>query len=127
MNVDNNSFSHHSYLLSELAGSVGNFGTVLPLLFAVSFSCGMNVSLMLLWAAVWYIITGLYYRIPIPVEPLKAEGPIPLPRWVPPHLMVPSGFLLGGKFLCMGFFGWLTGFGGLILDLALGGDSTALE
>jgi MFS superfamily sulfate permease-like transporter len=107
MNVDNNSFSHHSYLLSELAGSVGNFGTVLPLLFAVSFSCGMNVSLMLLWAAVWYIITGLYYRIPIPVEPLKAVGAIAIAESVSTHLIAASGILMGVICLCIGFFGWM--------------------
>jgi len=107
MPVSDQSVPRYSYFLSELAGSAGNFGTVLPLLFAVSVSCGMNISLMLLWAAAWYIITGLYYRIPIPVEPLKAVGAIAIAESVTPHLIAASGIVMGIICLCIGFFGWM--------------------
>jgi len=107
MSRSNRSFPHHSYILSELAGSAGNFGTVLPLLFAVSVSCGMNIAIMLFWATAWYIITGLYYRIPIPVEPLKAVGAIAIAESVTPHLIAASGIVMGIICLCIGFFGWM--------------------
>lgn len=107
MDVSDKSLPRHSFFLSELAGSVGNFGTVLPLLFAVSFSSGMNVSIMLLWAAIWYIIIGLYYRIPIPIEPLKAVGAIVIAESVSTHVIAASGILMGVICLCIGFFGWM--------------------
>ncbi|NLV27424.1 MAG: sulfate transporter [Methanomicrobiales archaeon] len=96
-----------TYILSELAGCAGNFGTVLPLLFAVSVASGMHLSLMLFWAAAWYVITGLYYRIPIPVEPLKAVGAIAIAESVTPSLIAASGIIMGIICLCIGFFGWM--------------------
>ncbi len=107
MPVSDQSVPHHSYFLSELAGGAGNFGTVLPLLFAVSVSCNMNIGIMLFWAGAWYIITGLYYRIPIPVEPLKAVGAISIAESVTPHLIAASGIVMGVICLCIGFFGWM--------------------
>jgi hypothetical protein len=108
MPVFNFSSFRHSYFLSELAGSTGNFGTVLPLLFAVSVSCDINVSIMLFWAATWYIISGLYYHIPIPVEPLKAVGAMAIAESSPPHLIAASGIVLGVMCLCIGFFRWMS-------------------
>ncbi len=94
-----------SRFLSELAGSVGNFGTVLPFLFAISVACGMDISLMLFWAAVWYGICGLYYRIPIPVEPLKAIGAIAIADNLAPHIIAASGILVGVICFFIGVFG----------------------
>ena len=62
---------------------------------------------MLFWATAWYIITGLYYRIPIPVEPLKAVGAIAIAESVTPHLIAASGIVMGIICLCIGFFGWM--------------------
>ncbi|MDD1723855.1 MAG: putative sulfate/molybdate transporter [Methanospirillum sp.] len=87
--------NHLSGILSEVAGSAGNFGTVLPLLFAVSVSSGMDFSLMLIWAAIWYIISGLYYRIPVSVEPFKAVGAIAIADHLSPDLIAASGILIG--------------------------------
>ena len=102
-----NKYPGFSFFLSELAGSAGNFGTVLPLLFAVSLSSGMNLSVMLIWAAVWYVITGIYYRIPIPVEPLKAVGAIAIAEHITPQVIAASGILTGAICLLIGFFGWM--------------------
>jgi MFS superfamily sulfate permease-like transporter len=101
------SIPRHSYIISELAGSAGNFGTVLPLLFAVSVACDMNITLILSWAGVWYILTGLYYRIPIPVEPLKAVGALAIADHLSPHLIAASGILMGIICIGIGFLGWM--------------------
>lgn len=95
------------FLLSELAGCAGNFGTVLPLLFAVSIASGMHLSLMILWAGIWYIISGLYYKIPIPVEPLKAVGAIAIAGQVTPQMIAASGILTGVLCLIIGFCGFM--------------------
>lgn len=107
MPADNKTPAIGTFLLSELAGSAGNFGTVLPLLFAVSLASGMNLSVMLIWAAVWYAGTGIWYRIPIPVEPLKAIGAIVIAEQITPHVIAASGILTGAICLIIGFFGWM--------------------
>jgi len=89
----------------DIAGSVGNFGTILPLFFAVSLTTGMSLSLMLLLCGVWYIICGFVYRIPIPVEPLKAVAAVAIAEQISPELIAASGILIGLLFLILGLTG----------------------
>ncbi|MBN1166563.1 MAG: putative sulfate/molybdate transporter [Methanospirillaceae archaeon] len=97
--------SRFPYIIRELAGSGGNFGTVLPLLFAVSIACGMSISLMLVWAAVFYGISGFWYRIPVPVEPLKAVGALAIAGHLSANLVAASGILVGIICLAIGMLG----------------------
>ena len=97
-------------MAGDIAGSVGNFGTILPLFFAVSITSGMPLSLMLLLCGGWYILTGLIYRIPIPVEPLKAVAAVSIAGHLSPELIAASGILTGVLFLGLGFsggMGWI--------------------
>lgn len=91
--------------IGEIAGSVGNFGTVFPLFFAVSLTTGMSLSLMLLICGLWYIITGLVYGIPIPVEPFKAVAAVAIAGQVSSEAVAASGILIGILFLILGLTG----------------------
>ncbi|HWQ66678.1 MAG TPA: putative sulfate/molybdate transporter [Methanospirillum sp.] len=94
----------------EISGSVGNFGTILPLFCAVSLTTGMPLSTMLLLCGVWYIITGIVYRIPIPVEPLKAVAAISIADHLDPGVIAASGIFIGLIFIILGLSGgmeWL--------------------
>ena len=62
--------------LHELAASVADFGTILPILFAVSVIADFHIGPALVFLAAWYALTGIYFGIPIPVEPMKAIGAI---------------------------------------------------
>jgi len=88
--------------LGDFAGSVGNFGTILPLFFAVSLATGMSLSLMLFLCGVWYIITGLIYKCPIPVEPLKAVAAVTIAGDVTTGQIAAAGILIGILFLLLG-------------------------
>ncbi|MDD1728819.1 MAG: putative sulfate/molybdate transporter [Methanospirillum sp.] len=90
---------------SDIAGSVSNFGTVLPLFFAVSLTSGMSLSLMLLLCGCWYILTGIIYRIPLSVEPLKAVAAISIAGNLSPELIAASGILTGLLFVILGMAG----------------------
>jgi hypothetical protein len=61
-----------SRLASELAGAFGDFGTIVPLVLAAAVVCRLPLAPILLFFGIWYILTGLVYRLPIPVEPMKA-------------------------------------------------------
>ncbi len=79
MSIDRPARNHHlvrgfRFSLEEAAGAFGDYGTLLPIVFAVAAVTGMDLSLMLLFFGVAYIVTGLAYRLPIPVEPMKAVG-----------------------------------------------------
>ena len=51
--------------LSELAGSLGDFGTIIPLILAVALVSDVNARYILFFFGIWFILTGLYYRLPI--------------------------------------------------------------
>ena len=59
----------------EIAGSFGDLATFLPLAVGLITVNGMNPTSLFLSAGAMYIAAGLYFRLPIPVQPLKATSP----------------------------------------------------
>lgn len=92
-------------LIHELAGSVGNFGTVLPLVLGVALVTEMSLGVILLFFGIWYIAIGLYYRIPVPVEPMKAIAAIVIAQGASAGEIAASGLILGGACLVIGTIG----------------------
>jgi hypothetical protein len=68
--------------LRELAGSMGDFGTLFPLAIGYIVVCGLDPAGLFIWLGLVNIATGLVYRLPMPVEPKKvvavAAFPMPL-------------------------------------------------
>ncbi|BBL69001.1 putative sulfate/molybdate transporter [Methanoculleus chikugoensis] len=99
--------------LEEIAGAVGDFGTIFPILLGVAIVCpDVNVSHFFLFVAAWFIITGLYYRLPIPIEPMKAIGAVVIAEGLCAGEIVASGIVVGVLFLAIGLVGgmaWLEG------------------
>ena len=62
--------------MPEFAGSLGDLGTLLPLLVGLIAFNGINAGPALALIGLSYIAAGVYYRIPVPVQPLKAAAMI---------------------------------------------------
>ncbi|MDX9894843.1 MAG: putative sulfate/molybdate transporter, partial [Desulfofustis sp.] len=60
----------------ELAGAFGDLGTLLPIVVAMIFINQLSPSAVFLGFGLFYVLVGYYYRLPIPVQPLKAVGAI---------------------------------------------------
>lgn len=60
----------------ELAGSFGDLGTLLPIVVGMILINQLSPTLVFLSFGLFYLITGYYYRLPVPVQPLKAVGAI---------------------------------------------------
>ncbi len=98
--------------LEEIAGAVGDFGTIFPIMLGVAIVCpDVNVSHFFLFLAAWYIIAGLYYRLPIPIEPMKAIGAIVIAEGLSGGEIVASGIVVGALFLLLGLVGGMTWIG----------------
>jgi MFS superfamily sulfate permease-like transporter len=98
--------------LEEVAGAVGDFGTIFPIMLGVAIVCpDVNVSHFFLFIAAWYIIAGLYYRLPIPIEPMKAIGAIVIAEGLSGGEIVASGIIVGALFLLLGLVGGMTWIG----------------
>lgn len=55
----------------ELAGSLGDLGTLLPLAIGMILINGLNPTGLILGVGLFYIFSGLYFRVTCPVEPMK--------------------------------------------------------
>ncbi|KAI9298073.1 hypothetical protein K502DRAFT_311982 [Neoconidiobolus thromboides FSU 785] len=62
--------SHISWL--ELSGSLGDLGTLIPILITLSKSNQISLSSSLFFGGLWNILTGLIFKIPMCVQPMKA-------------------------------------------------------
>jgi hypothetical protein len=57
--------------LHELAGSMGDFGTLFPLAIGYFAVCGLNPAGLLVMMGLANIVTGIVYHLPMPIEPKK--------------------------------------------------------
>src|SRR3546814_4326656 len=62
--------------LRELSGALGDLGTLLPLMLGAIAVTGLAPLPVLAGFAVFYIATAFYYRLPIPVQPMKATAAV---------------------------------------------------
>ncbi len=81
----------------EFAGSLGDLGTLLPIVVAMILINKLSPSTVFLSFGLFYLITGFYYRLPVPVQPLKAVGAIAIayPLVVTESVIGASGIIFG--------------------------------
>ena len=58
----------------ELAGSLGDLGTILPLAIGMILINGLNPTGLIMAVGLFYIFSGLYFKVTSPVEPMKVIG-----------------------------------------------------
>jgi SulP family sulfate permease len=81
----------------EFAGSLGDLGTLIPLSIALVIINGLNFTSVFLLVGLFYLASGLYYRLPIPVQPLKVVSAIAIafPEKITLPVMSATGLLFG--------------------------------
>jgi SulP family sulfate permease len=60
----------------ELAGAVADLGVFVPIAVTLIVANGLSATAVLLPAGLFYVVVAFAYRLPIPVQPLKAFGAI---------------------------------------------------
>ncbi|MBF0201487.1 MAG: putative sulfate/molybdate transporter, partial [Desulfamplus sp.] len=58
----------------ELAGSLGDMGTLLPIAMGMIFVNGLDPVGVFFTAGLFYILSGIYYGVTVPVQPMKVVG-----------------------------------------------------
>ncbi len=79
----------------ELAGAFGDLGTDLPLLVGVVVATGMDATAAFVTFGVLQVLSGLAYRLPMPVQPLKAMAAIAIAGKLAPPLLAAGGLIVG--------------------------------
>lgn len=87
---------------SELAGSLGDVGILFPIALALIRLNGLNPTSVFLSAGLLYIGAGLYYRLPLPVQPLKAVSAIAIALSLAPSAIAAAGLMMGVLLLLLG-------------------------
>jgi hypothetical protein len=80
----NNVNTFRSSPVAEISGSLGDLGTLLPLMIALAVNNSISLSTTLVFSGLWNILTGVVFGIPLPVQPMKVE---PFPRNLLSHVI----------------------------------------
>ena len=90
---------------AELAGAVADLGVLVPIAVALIVKNGLSATAVLLPAGLLYVAAGLLYRLPVPVQPLKAFGVIAIAQGFGPNEIAAGALLMGGIFVVLGASG----------------------
>jgi MFS superfamily molybdate transporter len=82
----------------EVGGAFGDLGTLLPILLGAILVGGMSAGGMLVGFGAFLLATGLVYRLPLPVQPMKAVGALVIAGGLAPGEVAAAG-IAGGLIL----------------------------
>jgi len=94
----------------EWAGAFGDLGTDFPLLVGLTLACGLNGASVLAVAGALQIAAALIYRMPMPVEPLKAMAALAIAQRLPASVLAGAGLSIGAVMLALTATGLLEAF-----------------
>lgn len=99
-----------SRLLRDAAGALGDLGTLLPYLIGAITVAGLAPAGLLLGFGLYLIASGLFFGLPIAVQPMKAVAAVLLTSGLTPGEVAAAGMALGAILLVLGMsgaIGWL--------------------
>ncbi|KAL3921512.1 MAG: hypothetical protein SGILL_002710 [Bacillariaceae sp.] len=94
-----------SSLLSEVSGACGDFGTLIPLLVAMARGRTIYLAPTLFLSGVVHILTGLYWDIPMPLQPMKAIASLAIAQELSRIQVTTAGVGIGICFLLLSIKG----------------------
>jgi MFS superfamily sulfate permease-like transporter len=95
---------------SELAGACGDLGTLLPHTIGAITVAGLAPAGVLIGFGAFFIASGLFYGLPMAVQPMKAISAVLVTGQVGPGEIAAAGILVGATLLVLaltGTIGWL--------------------
>jgi sulfate permease, SulP family len=92
---------------AELAGAVADLGVMVPIAVALIVQNGLSATAVLLPAGLLYVAAGLAYRLPVPVQPLKAFGAIAIAQGLGSSEIAAGALLMGAVFVALSASGYL--------------------
>jgi SulP family sulfate permease len=89
----------------ELAGSLGDLGTLVPLAVGMIMINGLSTSGVFFSVGLFYIFSGLYYGVTVPVQPMKVIGAYAIVTAMSASQIMASAVLMGVFLLVIGATG----------------------
>lgn len=91
--------------LGDLSGAFADLGTFLPLAIGLLLLGGVDPTGLLVGFGLFALATGLIYRLPIPVQPMKLVAALAIAGGLGAPAIMASGFLLGFALLLLAMSG----------------------
>ena len=95
------------YEIGEITGAIGDSITVLPIVVALGLLTPVSLPHALVGFAVFQVVWGVAYGVPLSVEPMKALAGLAIAGSITYGELVAAGMLAGGALLVAGRRGWL--------------------
>jgi xanthine/uracil/vitamin C permease (AzgA family) len=83
------------FSLQEFSGAMGDFGTLIPLAAGYIVVCGLDPAALLISIGIISIATGLVFKLPVPIEPMKVLAVVAIAQVWTPSMVYASGFAMG--------------------------------
>lgn len=112
--------------LRETAGSMGDLGILFPLAIGYIVVNGLNPAGFLVMMGLANIVSGIVYRLPMPIEPMKVLAPIAITQQWAPSMVYASGFGTGIIWLFMAFTGLIDKLARIVPTVVVRGIQLAL-
>lgn len=91
----------------EVSGAFADLGVFVPIAVALIVKNGLSATAVLLPGALLYLAVAWLYRLPVPVQPLKAFGAIAIAAGIGSDGIAAGALLMGAIFLVLGASGLL--------------------
>ncbi len=101
---------HYKFDRMELSGSLGDLGTLLPLALGMILLNGISATGTLFMVGVFYILSGIYFKVPTPVQPMKVIGAYAIANYdvITPNIIYASALLIGMILVFLGITGLIS-------------------
>ncbi|MBL8759565.1 MAG: putative sulfate/molybdate transporter, partial [Phycisphaerae bacterium] len=111
---------------NEFAGAFGDIGTDLPLIVGMVVAAGLDTASAFIMFGVLQVVTGLLYRLPMPVQPLKAMAVLVITQKMSPEVLYGGGLAIGAVMLVLTLTGALSALARLVPLCAVRGVQAGL-
>ncbi len=98
-------FSRFTFNRLEVAGSLGDLGTLLPIAIAMVLINGLSPIGLFFSIGVFYIVSGIYFGITVPIQPMKVIGAYAIASSLSASQILASSLLMGLFMLIIGLTG----------------------
>lgn len=85
----------YRFNIMEFIGSLGDLGLLVPLSIALILINGLNPVPVFLIVGLLYFFSGLYFKIPIPVQPMKTIAAIAIVTHSKSEVIIAAGIVIG--------------------------------
>ncbi|MCH7872119.1 MAG: putative sulfate/molybdate transporter [Planctomycetes bacterium] len=100
--ADSNNERRLRFDRNEAGGALGDLGTFIPLLVGMVHQCGLQIGPALLCGGAMNIVSGFLFRIPMPVQPMKAIAAVAIAEGLNESQILAAGIVTGGVILLLG-------------------------